>query len=368
MREEPIFHDPYIEWAQHQSADRFDHDLGTSGLVLEWDWESWGVDLARAPADGPNWYGHQPLRERLAASYGVATEQVLLTPGCTGANALIMAAFVERGARVALESPVYSPPGNVARGLGARIVSLRRQESLGWRFDLDRLGQDLEGCALCFITNPHNPTGRLLEADEVARVAEAAARAGAILVVDEVYREFPAARRVPSAVQAGDHVLVTSSVTKAYGLGGLRVGWIAGAPSAVQRCIDANRAFLGRSSLPGEWLVDRLMANEVKWRELVESIDRRVKAGLECADAFVRSRPDLDWVRPDAGICGLVRLEAGADDRELVDRAREHGRVYLVPGAFFEAPGFVRLSFGAGADRVAAGLDRLGEVLDSGKG
>jgi len=364
--EKLIFHDPYIEWAQRQLPDWFDHDLGTSGLALDWDWAAWDVDLARAPADGANWSGHAPLRERLAASYGLPIEQVLLTPGCTGANALVMAAFIDPGARVAVESPAYSPPGNVARGLGATIVPIRRHESLGWRFDLDTLGRELGGCRLCFITNPHNPTGRLLEVEEIARIAEAAAGAGAILVVDEVYREFPAAAHVPSAVHAASNVLVTSSVTKAYGLGGLRVGWVVGATSGVERCIDANRVLLGRASVPGEWLVDRLMANEEKWRALRASIDRRVKGGLECADAFIRSRPELDWLRPDAGICGLVKLTADADDRALVDRAREQGRVYLVPGAFFEAPGFIRLSFGAGAEEVTAGLARLAEVLDSG--
>jgi aspartate/methionine/tyrosine aminotransferase len=362
------FHDAYIEWAQAQRAEWFDHDLGTSGLSLSWDWAAWGVDLKDVPADGPNWYGHDPLRRRLASLLGLGSDQVLLTPGCTGANALVMAALVRRGERVAVELPSYSPPLSVARGLGAEIVRLERRAADGWRFDLsdpDALVQRLEGCTLCFITNPHNPTGRVLDAAALGALARACDAAGTVLVVDEIYREFPAAAGVPSAASLGERVIVTSGVTKAYGLGGLRVGWLAGPGDLVERCVAANRALLGRGSVPGEWLVEQLMANEARWRALRESIAERVAGGLAAADAFVRRRPGFDWVRPEAGICWLVKLPAGTTGHALAARARERGRVYLVPGEFFDAPGHARLSFGAGPERVAAGLAALDAVLDA---
>ncbi|MBN2489840.1 MAG: pyridoxal phosphate-dependent aminotransferase [Planctomycetes bacterium] len=364
-----LFHDPYIEWVQQQRAEWFDHDLGASGLVLAWDWAAWGVDLAAAPADAPNGCGYEPLRCRIAARLGVRPEQVLLAPGCTGANALVLAALVRRGDRVAVETPVYSPPVSVARGLGAKLVRLPRRADDGWRLDLanrDAFMRRLEGCALLFITNPHNPTGQVLDAADLTRIASACAAAGTVLVVDEIYREFPGAAGVPSAVGLGERVLVTSSVTKAYGLGGLRVGWIAGPVDLVDRCAAANQALLGRGSVVGEWLVDQLMEREDRWRALRETIAGRVEAGRAAADAFVRRRGELDWVRTEAGVCGLVKLPAGMSGHVLAARARERGRVFLVPGEFFGAPGYVRLSFGAGPARVAAGLAALDAVLDAG--
>ena len=126
----------------------------------------------------------------------------------------------------------------------------------------------------------------------------------------------------------------------------------------------ANRTLLGRGSVIGEWLVARLLGNVAKWQALRDRIAARVDAGLALAHAFVTERPELDWVRPEAGITGLVHLPDGLSGYALADRARIHGRIYLVPGEFFGAPGFVRLSFGAGEDAVRAGLARLGEVFD----
>jgi len=358
------FHDPYIEWAQEQKAEWFDCDLGSSGLSLDWDWADWDIDLRAMPADGENWFGYGPLRERLAASLSVARDQVLLAPGCTGANALVMAALLRSGDRVAVETPVYSPLVNLVRGFGGEVVPVVRSPDLRRGFSAETLHKALEGCALCLITNPHNPTGRVLDRSEIREVAGICERAGATLVVDEVYREFPGREEHPSAATCCENAVITSSMTKAYGLGGLRVGWIAGPAPVVETCVAANRVLLGRGSMAGEWLVEQILSDEVRWRAVREDIGRRVQAGSALVERFMQSRPELGWTRPDRGICSLIELPPGISGTTLVDHCREEARVYMVPGEFFGATGTVRLSFGAGPEMVEEGLKRLGRVLD----
>lgn len=358
------FDDDYIAWAQLHLGHPIAHDLGSSGLAIAWDWSEWDVDLSALPAEGSDWYGDTALRESLAAALGVVPERVLATPGCTGANALVMAAWVGPGDRVAVETPAYSPPATVARGFGAEIVPLPRDAARGWGFDPAALAPALEGCALCFVTNPHNPTGHCMDQAEIDTLAAACARAGAVLVVDEVYREFPDAAHLPSAVHAGDHVVVTSSVTKAYGLGGLRVGWIAASEEAIARCIAVNRTLLGRGSVPGEWLVGRLLADADRWEAFRAEIAERVAGGRALAETFIAARPELSWQPPGAGIVGLVDVVGEADGRAFAARAWREAGVYLVPGEFLGAPGHVRLSFGGGIEAVAAGLERLATLFD----
>lgn len=358
------FLDPYIHWAQTQSPGWFDCDLGSSGLTLEWDWAAWGIDTAEMPADGANWYGYEPLRQRIAASLSLPAARVLLAPGCTGANALVLAARVRPGDRVAVETPAYSPLASAVRGFGGSVVPLERCADLGWGFDPDTVRRVLAGCTLCIITNPHNPTGRLMTQGEVEDLAGACERAGALLLVDEVYREFPGGEQVPSAVTCCENAVITSSMTKAYGLGGLRVGWIAGPAPVVEQCMAANKVLLGRGSLAGEWLVEQILSGAGKWAALRQSIDDRVRAGRDLAGRFVESRPELTWRVPDVGICGLVDLWPDLTAKAFAEQCRETAHTYLVPGDFFGRLEAFRLSFGAGPETVAEGLQRLGRVLD----
>ncbi len=364
MKHVSPFLDPYIHWAQEQRPEWFDCDLGSSGLTLEWDWAEWDIDPGEMPADGANWYGYEPLRERIAASLSLPAARVLLAPGCTGANALVLAARVRPGDRVAVETPAYSPLASAVRGFGGTVVPLERSADLAWGFAPDTLRRGLAGCTLCIITNPHNPTGRLMTQSEVEDLAGACKSAGALLLVDEVYREFPGGEQAPSAVTCCENAVITSSMTKAYGLGGFRVGWIAGPAAVVEQCMAANKVLLGRGSLAGEWLVERILANTGKWAALRRRIHDRVKAGRDLAARFVASHPELTWRAPDVGICSLVDLPPGLDGKAFTEQCRETARTYVVPGDFFGRPCAFRLSIGAGPETVAEGLKRLGRVLD----
>jgi hypothetical protein len=351
--------DPYLEWLIAQDPSAFDHDLGSSGVSVGWDWSTWGVDLSLMPADGANWRGDDALRRRLATRLGVDVDRVLLTPGTTGANTLTIASLVRPGDRVAVETPVYSPLENIVRTFGGDVVPLPRTEALSWRFDPDAMARALDDCSACFVSNAHNPTGRLLTAGELRALADACAATGTTLVVDEVYREFPGGDRVPSAVTFGDHVVVTSSVTKAYGLGGLRVGWIAGSARNIDRFAEASHLLFGRGSVPGEWMVERLFENEAAMDAFRARVAKQAADGRERIDRFLAAFSRIRWVPPDVGICGLVSLPDGVSGEEMARRCRDEARVYVVPGEFFRAPNAIRLSFGAAMETIETGLERL---------
>ena len=361
----PLLRDAYIEWVQAQDSSSFDHDLGSSGLSVDWDWAAWGIDFGGMPADEANWRGLPPLVGRLADRLGLAANQVLVAPGATGANMLALSALVAPGVRVAVETPVYSPMENAVRALGGEVVALPRSEALSWWFEPDKIVERLAGCTVCVVSNPHNPTGRLLDNAAMAALAQACRIAGATLVVDEIYREFPGAEHVPTAAQLGDHVVVTSSLTKAYGLGGLRVGWIAGAPAFIDRVAEANHLLLGRGCVPSEWLADRVLANAGALRAYRDDVAARADAGRARVDAFLEPYERIRWVRPDVGICGLVSLPDGNGGEAIARRLRDEARVYVVPGEFFNAPGTIRMSFGGSAASVDAGLERVAPVFAS---
>lgn len=358
------FTDPYIQWVQNVGREDFDYDLGSSGLSMDWDWREWGIDVATIPADGSNWQGHEPLRARVASQLGVDTSRVMLASGTSGANALVVGTIVRPGDRVLCESPIYTSLENLVRGFGGVVEHVARDEARGWQFDLDDLDTRLAGCRMCFITNPHNPTGQVLAPETLASIAALCDRHGVILVVDEVYREFPSEHPMPSAVDAGGNVVVTSSMTKAYGLGGLRMGWIAGPADLMQDVFETNRVMMGRGSVPGEWLVEQVLANDAKFAALRSDIAARVETNRTLAVEFVESFRHLGWTPPTVGICGLLRLPAGVSGRQMADRCRDEARVYVVPGEFFLAPGCIRLSFGAPTEQVRAGIERVRPVFE----
>jgi len=365
----PSLRDPYLEWILAQDPSAFDYDLGSSGLSVDWDWSAWGVDLSRMPAEGANWRGDDALRRRIATRIGADVGRILLAPGTTGANTLVIAALIRPGDRVAVETPVYSPMENVVRAFGGEVVCLPRTEALSWQFDPEALAKALDGCSACFVSNPHNPTGRLLTADDLGALADACVAGGAALVVDEVYREFPGGDRAPSAVTLGDHVVVTSSVTKAYGLGGLRVGWIAGSAREIDRFAEASHLLFGRGSVPGEWLVERLFANEAAMAAFRARVAKQATDGRERIDRFLGGFNQIRWVAPDVGICGLVSLPDGVSGEEAARRCRDEARVYVVPGEFFRAPNAMRMSFGTTMETIEAGLARIEPIfktLDTG--
>jgi aspartate/methionine/tyrosine aminotransferase len=354
----------YMRWAKEHAAARY--NLANSGLL-----GCATADLDLEPGDlqvnGANRDGYPPLLAAIAAQYGVNPEQVVTAPGTSGANFLAFAALVEPGDEVLVEQPTYEPLLAALGFLGARIRRFSRRFETGYGLDLDEIRSLLAGgtasagaVRLVVLANPHNPSGVLLPPGEVAALARLAAEAGAHLLVDEVYRDIWFEDAAPSHVHLGPNVLATSSLTKSYGLSGLRCGWILAAPEVARRLRLTKDLMEAVDSVPSDTLaaaafrqLPRLAARS---RALLDPNMVQVRDFLAAHDEW------LETVVPARSMTVFPRLHQEETSEPLHDwlRARETS---IVPGSFFESPRHFRLGFAVEPENVERGLEALSAGL-----
>src|SRR5205085_189667 len=262
---------------------------------------------------------------------------------------------------VIVEQPAYDPLLAVPRYLGATVKRLARRREDDFRVDLGELERLVTSrTRLIVLTNMHNPTGALTHRETLEALGELARGVGARILVDEVYLEaiFDGAR--PFAFQLGREFVTTSSLTKAYGLSGLRCGWILAEPELARRIWRLHDIFGGIPAHPAERL------SVVALRHL-DRIVARAKALLDAnwrvLDQFIDSRDDLDTFRPPFGTVVSPRLKSG-NVEHFCALLREKYETSVVPGRFFEMPEHFRIGIGIPTDILQQGLERLGAALD----
>ncbi len=351
-------HSAYIEWAKTRSHARY--NLATSGIQ--------DYPLAKLPArledielSGPSGYGYAPLQERLARKCGVPESCVVHAVGTSMANHLAMAATFEPGDGVLIEQPAYEPLLNAAEFLGARIRRFPRPFEDGFRLDPRAVERAMTPrTRLIVVTHPHNPTGVRAEPQALAEIGGIARRAGARVLVDEVYLEASPEPVARWAFHGGEQFLTTTSLTKAFGLSGLRCGWILAVPELAEQMWRLNDLYGVIPAHPAERLsvvaLDHLDQIAADARALLAQNRARL-------DRFLDSRKDLSAVRPPAGTIVFPRLLRGSVDR-LCALLREKYETSVVPGKFFEMPDHFRIGIGGEPAMVAEGLERLAAALD----
>ncbi|HXV14053.1 MAG TPA: aminotransferase class I/II-fold pyridoxal phosphate-dependent enzyme [Candidatus Krumholzibacteria bacterium] len=304
--------------------------------------------------------GWPPLMERIAARQELTPAHVVTTHGCSMANHLAMAAILEAGDDVVMETPVYEPLVRVAEYLGARVIWFARHAENRWHIDPEEVRRALTPkTKLVVVSNLHNPTGAFDNQDTLSDVARAAESVGARVLVDEVYLEFFHARGARSAVGQSPRILATSSMTKVFGLDGLRLGWVLAEPELAERMRRLNDLFSVNTAHPSERIAARALEHA---DALLAESNALLARNIELVDAFVRSHDDLSWAKPRAGTVGFVQV-ADRDVDRLVDRLHAEFEVAVVPGRFFGAPDHFRISFGLESDLMREALSRIGRVL-----
>jgi len=322
---------------------------------------------AGAPPDlGPPAVPRAALEARLARHLGVAPERVLVTLGTSGALHLAAARWLREGARVAVELPSYEALRALPRFFGAEVRTVRRREEQGWRLDPADVEAALAGGTgpgHLFLSNPHNPTGAVEDAEGVRALAAAAARAGGLLLCDEVYMELaPGPRRV-RALELAPNAVALGSLTKAYGLGALRIGWLAlGSGVAEERASLEDLLMIDYVDPPA--VATRLglaaMEHLERLRGSIETLERESKPLFE---RWLRETPGVAGAAPRWGLVAFPRLAGVDDTRDFARFAAARHDVDVVPGEFFGEPGCIRLGFGLPADELAAALRRLAAAV-----
>jgi aspartate/methionine/tyrosine aminotransferase len=348
-----------MQWAKTRPSARF--DLATSN-VLSCSIEDLEGARDAIALSGRNDTGYAPLMEAIAARYGVSPDQVTTAQGTSGANFLVCAALLEPGDDVLVERPGYDPLLGAPRLLGANTIRFDRTFEQRFALDPDRVRRAMTPrTRLIILTSPHNPTGVIAEHAALEHVGRMAAEHGAHVLVDEVYLDAADGSVVPAA-RLGDAFLSTSSLTKSYGLSGLRSGWILSSPATAERLRRAKDVVDGT----GPIVTERLSA--LAFQQL-DHLIARSKALLDAnggiVRAFLRSRPELDWVDPRGGTVVFPRLRTPEDTSTFAQRLLQERETAVVPGRFFEAPAHFRLGFGGLTDPLRHGLDALGAALDA---
>lgn len=348
----------YMRWAKEHAAARY--NLANSGLL-----GCRTEDLALEPGDvvvnaaAPD--GYPPLLEAIGRRYEVSPEQVVTAQGASGANFLALATLVEPGDEVLVERPTYEPILAALRFLGARVRRFERRFEDGWQWDPDEVRALFsERVRVVVITNPHNPSGMFAGQAEVAEIGRLAAETGAHVLVDEVYRDVWFEEAPPSHVHLGPQLVATSSLTKAYGLSGLRCGWIL----CARELADRMRRVRDFMEAVGSVAADALAVAAFRQIDRLEARSRAiVEPNLQLVRAFLEESSEwIEGVLPRRSVIAFPRLRKEEDAQALHDwlRGRETS---IVPGRFFEAPRHFRLGFAVRTEDVAAGLKHVADGL-----
>ena len=323
---------PHMEWAKAHTADPLPIELGFSGAG-----HPRGAAFAEYGSGHP---GHR--REDRASRYGVKRDRVHLVGGTSLANFTAIAAFCDPGETVAVETPRYAPLSQIPISLGATVKDIRRGRD-------GRLGPIPKRARLVVVTSPHNPTGLTLDKADWTALAEAADR-GAVVLVDEVYRDLQAR---PPKVAAARHprLLTTGGLTKSYGLGGLRLGWILGHPDLLAETRRVDNLVAVECATPSFHLLEKVWPRLDSFRDRAM---RPVAANLATLDEL-----GLSYPRPKAGLTAFVEV----GDGDAVSDALEKRGVGVARGSFFEAPEFVRVYTGADPKVFRRGAAMLAEEV-----
>jgi len=353
---------PYLLWAKTRQPAAI--DLAGSNLLHCTIDELPGVREA-VDLSAPNDNGFAPLVESLARHYGVPASRVVTAAGCSGANFLVMAALVGAGDQVLVERPGYDPIIGAARLMGGEVIRFDRRLEAGWALDLDALHARMTPrTRVIAITTPHNPSGARLDRESLLALGELADRAGAVVLVDEVYLDASnlvnADDRRPSAAALDGPFIVTSSLTKSYGLAGLRCGWIIAPASLVERLRRTRDVVDNAGSAPA----DRLGAHGFAHLDLLSNRAREILGGnIARARDFFARHPSLEIAEPPAASVAFPRVAGQADAGPLIDHLLAKHGVAVAPGRFFELPAHFRISLAGQPAKLDEGLSKLDATI-----
>jgi aspartate/methionine/tyrosine aminotransferase len=347
----------YMHWAKFKPPVRF---ALTGSEVPHFRMDSLPFSIADLDLDGASHPRYAPLRSAIAQRYGVTPDQVVAADGTSMANFVAMAALISPGDEVLIEHPTYEPLLGAASFLGADIKRFERKAADAFRLDPDIVRSSMsDRTRLIVVTNLHNPSCALAAEAELRAIGELARQNKARVLIDEVYLDAAVPPR-RSAVHLGPEFVCTNSLTKVYGLSGLRCGWILAVPELAERMWRLNDLFGVNQAHPAERLA--CIAFE-HINEIIGDTPAMLERNRDLFNDFTASRDDLECMSAEHGITAFPRWRGG-ETEQLDAHLRERSDAAVVPGRWFEVPDHFRVGFGLPADQFAEALTRLGAALD----
>jgi aspartate/methionine/tyrosine aminotransferase len=306
------------------------------------------------------------LREAIAAIYsGASVDHIEVTNGTSEANYLVALSQLRPGDDVAMELPNYMQMPGVARSLGATVRPFRLVQQSGWEPDWDQFERAVTPkTKLLYLSNPNNPTGAVLSDAAMRRIVERCEATGTWILADEVYLGAEIDRpRTASFWGMSDRVIVTSGLSKAYGIPGVRIGWIVGPTALVAECwTQHDYLTIGPNKLS-----DRIarVAVQAANRERCYARTREILShNLPIARTWVDGFGGrLTWREPQAGAIALLKYDADVPSLQIAERVRVNQSTLIVPGSHVGLEGHLRVWLGGKEPFLREGLRRIGEEL-----
>jgi len=323
-------------------------------------------EFLESPLGYPHADGTPGLRTAIAATYkGASTENIFVTNGSSEANFVAAWHLFEKGDEVVLMTPNYAQMWGLAKTWGVKIKPLWLREDLGWQFDPEDLKKVVtKKTKVIQVCNPNNPTGAIMAAKQRKALLDAAKDSGAWLLSDEVYlgaeREAPLTESLWSDYE---RTLITNGTSKAYGLPGLRIGWLTGQPEALA-AIKPHHDYL---TLTPAALSDRLATIALEPKKRKQIFDR-TRSILQKNYPVVKEWLDahgslFSHVPPEAGAICYIKYDMKINSVVLAERLRKEKSVLIVPGDHFGMDGYIRIGTGPPKEYLHGGLDRVDELL-----
>ena len=320
----------------------------------------------------PQTNGTIELRELIAALYpGASRDHVQVTNGGSEANCILLMRLVEPGDEIVFMTPNYLQASGLATALGATVRPWTLRETgsgdgARWAPDLDELRRLVSPrTRAILVCNPNNPTGARLDAAELDEICRIAAIGGAWVIADEIYRGAEReADDTPTVWGRYERAIVSSGLSKAYGLPGLRIGWLVAPPALVS---DLWAVHDYTTIAPGAIndLLARIALEPERRATLLARTRGIIRANYPLVRRWLERQGGLTHIAPDAGAIVFVRHEDVRPSSRLTDRLREERSVLLVPGDFFGMDGYLRIGFGSDPVYLESALTIVGEFLRS---
>ncbi len=316
----------------------------------------------------PQTNGIIELRENIAALYGCGAtpNHVLVTVGAAEANFNSVQTVAGPGDEVVVMLPNYMQIWGVAHNSGMQVRPFHLKEERGWAPDLDELNQVVtDRTKLIAVCNPNNPTGYILTEAEMDGIAAAAERVGAWLLADEVYSgaERLTEHQTPSFWGRYDKVLAIGSMSKAYALPGLRIGWVVGPRDTVDEIWARHEYTTIDTTMLANKLATVALSPEVRPR-ILQRVREYVRRGFPVLEEWLASHPGtFSLIPPQAAAVAFVRYHLDVNSTELMERLIREKSVLIVPGDHFGLDHFLRISFGLPHDYLRTALTRINDLI-----
>jgi aspartate/methionine/tyrosine aminotransferase len=355
-----------MHWAKTRPVTEF--DLAASNmLACSMDDLPGACDAIALTANNDE--GYAPLKTAIASLYGAAPDRVVHAIGTSGANFLVIAAYAGHGDDVLMERPGYDPLAGACRLLGATVTHFDRPASQRFAIDTGAMRRALTPrTRLVIVTSPHNPSGVTLDRATLLALDAFSAETGVPVLVDEAYLDIARLLRpdpdvFPRAASVSTRLISTSSLTKSYGLNGLRCGWavVPDETAAVQ--LRRRRDVIdGVGSAPADRLATLAFAN---LPALGDRARRHVRHNLALVREFLDAHPMLEPLVPLDATIIFPKLGGMSDTSDFAARAAVAHGVTIVPGRFFDAPAHIRISVAGATANLSGGLQRLSDALNA---